>query len=175
MDIKPKEFTDIEHKVASAILERKDVVLEIEGKSYPIAPPSIATLILVSEIVAKLPIVDRKKVTKDEVVSCVLHNAKDYKALGDIAAVLILGAKEIEAERMSRWQRIRRFFHRKAKTKREQLSEAILFNVRPSVLFDTIIRRLQDMEISTFFAITTSLSDANILKPTREVEEKSKP
>lgn len=174
MDI-PKQYTDIEHRVASAILERKDVALEIEGKEYPIAPPSIATLIIISEIVAKLPIVDRTKVTKEEVVANVLHNAKDYKALGDIAAVLILGAKEVENERLSRWQRIMRRLHFRASTKRERLSKAILYNVRPTVLFDVIIRRLQDMEISTFFAITTSLSEANILRPTREVEEKKKP
>lgn len=53
--------------------------------------------------------------------------------------------------------------------KRAELAKAILENVRPTVLFNVVVQRLQDMEISSFFAITTSLSEANILKPTKEV------
>jgi hypothetical protein len=33
-----------------------------------------------------------------------------------------------------------------------------------------IVRRLKDMEIGDFFGITTSLSEANLLKPTAEVD-----
>lgn len=171
-----KRYTDIEQRVASAILERKDTAIEVDGRQYKIAPPSIATLILISEIVATLPVIDRTTVLKEQVVAYVLHYAKDYKALGQIAAILILGAKACKDSSTSRWNRILRFFHLRAKTEQEQLAEAILLNVRPTILFDTIVQRLQDMEISTFFAITTSLSEANILRPTKEVAEgKEKP
>ncbi|MCC8155482.1 MAG: hypothetical protein LIP01_15645 [Tannerellaceae bacterium] len=44
----------IESKVADTILERK-MKLEIGGKYYEVAPPTTATLILVSELVAQLP------------------------------------------------------------------------------------------------------------------------
>lgn len=81
----------IESKVASAILERPVASIELEGVKYDIAPPSIATLILVSEIVSTLPEV--KPVSGDKILYSVLHIAKDYRALGDIVAVLILGAK----------------------------------------------------------------------------------
>ena len=50
---------------------------------------------------------------------------------------------------------------------RAELAKKILDNVRPSVLFEVIVKRLRDNEIMTFFAITTSLNAANILKPTK--------
>lgn len=160
----------IERKVADAILEKKVGTLEIEGKQYNIAPPSIATLILVSEIVAGLPIVE--KVDNKQIVYSVLHYAKDFKALGEMAAILILGAKECKrSEKKPCFYRIRHFFGYEYKPTKDELAEIILQNVRPTVLFDVIIQRLKDMEVSSFFAITTSLSEANILKPTKEVEQ----
>lgn len=160
----------IESKVAAAILEKKVGTLDIDGKRYEIAPPSIATLILISEVVATLPIVE--KVPNDKILYSVLHHAKDFKALGEMAAILILGAKECErSEKKPRFYRIRHFFGYEYKPSKDELAEIILQNVRPTVLFDVIIQRLKDMEISSFFAITTSLSEANILKPTKEVEQ----
>lgn len=49
----------IENSVASAILEKSIDNIDIEGVTYEIAPPSTATLILISEIVATLPVVKR--------------------------------------------------------------------------------------------------------------------
>ena len=83
----------IENSVASAILEKSIDNIDIEGVTYEIAPPSTATLILISEIVATLPVV--KKVPAEEIVTSVLHYARYYRPIGDIAAVLILGAKNL--------------------------------------------------------------------------------
>lgn len=166
------EQKTIESRVASAILERPTGNLEIEGTIYNIAPPSVATLILVSEIVSTLPIVEKTNDNEKKTYS-VLHHAKNYKALGDIAAVLILGAKAIKEDEQS-LQKPRRWFsflRRKQKVnRRAELAEKIINNVRPSVLFDCIIRRLKDNEVGIFFLITTSLSEANLLAPTKEVE-----
>ena len=60
------EQTTIESRVASAILERNVGNIEIEGITYDIAPPSIATLIVVSEFIASLPFVE--KVEKYEIL-----------------------------------------------------------------------------------------------------------
>ena len=144
--IQNMEQTTIESRVASAILERNVGNIEIEGVTYEIAPPSIATLIVVSEFIASLP------------------------------ATLILGAKSLTEERVVVQEKrylfglIKRKSKKKIKIdKRAELAKAILENVRPTVLFNVVVQRLQDMEISSFFAITTSLSEANILKPTKEV------
>lgn len=172
--IQNMEQTTIESRVASAILERSVDNIEIKGITYDIASPSIATLIIVSELIASLPIVE--KVEKTEIVNSVLHHARFFRPLGDIAAVLILGAKNLTEERTIVQEKrylfglIKRKYETKIKIdKRAELAKAILENVRPTVLFDVVVRRLQDMEISSFFAITTSLSEANILKPTKEV------
>uniref|UniRef100_UPI002731DDA9 hypothetical protein n=1 Tax=uncultured Muribaculum sp. TaxID=1918613 RepID=UPI002731DDA9 len=90
-------FTTIESKVAAAILERKVGSIEIEGVTYEIAPPSLATLILVSETISTLPTFD--KLDKSQWLDIVAHYAKDYKPLGDIAAILILGAKNLTEKR----------------------------------------------------------------------------
>lgn len=170
----------IEQKVASAILERPIGTLEIAGKVYEIAPPSVSTLILVSEIVSTLPVV--KNVGKEQIVASVLHYAKDYGKLGDICAVLILGRKGLTEDREVETVRVeKRFFgliRRTVRTtekvvidRKAELAQILLDEVRPSVIFNVIIRRLKDMEIGDFFGITTSLSEANLLMPTVEVED----
>ncbi len=165
------EQTTIESRVASAILERSTGTIEIDGKTYNLAPPSLATLILVSELVATLPIVEDTK-DNEQRTYAVLHHARNFKALGDIAAVLILGAKAVlEDERTQtkprHWYSWRR---KKPVNRRAELAQKILENVRPSILFNCIIQRLKDNEVGFFFLITTSLSEANLLKPTKEAK-----
>lgn len=170
------EQETIESKVASAILEKPVGEIEIEGEVYKIAPPSIATIILISEVISKLPVV--KKVSNDEIVNSVLYNARFFRPLGDIAAILILGAKGLTEKQTKKVTKKYLFGLIKREhdiemivDKEKILANQILENVRPSVLFNLVIRRLQDMEIGSFFGIITSLSDANILTPTKEVSD----
>lgn len=165
----------IESKVASAILERPIASIELDGVEYKIAPPSIATLILVSEIVSTLP--QLKPVSSDKIVPSVIHNAKNFRALGDIVAVLILGAKGLTETKTRKVVKSRLFGLIKTETeetvtidKRAELAKIVLDNIRPSVMLNIIIKRLTDMEVGDFFGITTSLSEINLLNPTKEVE-----
>lgn len=170
------ENKTIEQKVASAILEKNIGEIEIDGTTYKIGAPSIATLILISEIVSQLPVV-KNDITNDKIIYAVLQQARFYKPLGDLAATLILGAKhlneeiiEVETKRslfglIRRKKEVKKIIDRKA-----ELAEKIMLNVSPRELLTLIIRRLNNMEVGDFFAITTSLSEANLLKPTREVE-----
>lgn len=165
----------IESKVASAILERPIASIELDGVEYKIAPPSIATLILVSEIVSTLPQIE--PVSSDKIFKSVIHNAKNYRALGDIVAVLILGAKGLTETKTRKVVKSRLFGLRKVEIeetttidKRAELAKIVLENIRPSVMLNIIIKRLTDMEVGDFFGITTSLSETNLLKPTKEVE-----
>ena len=168
------EEQTIESKVASAILEKPVASIELDGKTYDISPPSIATLILASEIVSGLPAVE--PVSKDKIVYWVLRNAKNYRALGDFVAVLILGAKGLSETITRKVVKSRLFGLRKVEIeekvtidRKAELSRIILENVRPSVLFNIVIRRLNDLEVGDFFGITTSLGEINLLKPTKEV------
>lgn len=166
-------YTTIESKVAAAILERKVGSIEIDGVTYEIAPPSLATLILVSEIISTLPTFE--SLDKKQWLDIVAHYAKDFKPLGDIAAVLILGAKNLteKRERIIEHRKLFGLLKRREKVvetidRKSELANAILLNVRPSVLNDMIIERLKQNEAASFFATITSLSAVNILKPTKE-------
>jgi len=165
----------IEEKVSSAILQKDVAELEINGKTYPIAAPSISTLILVSEIVSTLPVVEKTDDPNVKVAS-VLRYAKDYKALGDIIAVLILGRNGLKEEReiietvtICHGLIKRKVKHTITVDRKAELSQQIIDNVRPSVALELIVNRLRDMEVSDFFSLTTSLSEANLLKRTTEV------
>lgn len=166
------EYTTIESRVAATILERTVSTLEIEGVTYNIAPPTIGTLILASEIVSFFPQID--DVDDKQRIFMALFKAKDFKMLADLAAVLILGSKRLTEEREVTVEKRHLFglIKRKHRVKqtvdlRAELAKKILDNVRPSVLFEVIVKRLRDNETMTFFAITTSLNAANILKPTK--------
>ena len=164
----------VEQRVAAAILERSVASIEIDGVRYDIAPPSIGTLILVSEIASTLPIMPQ--VEHDKQVYAVLRFAKDYKPIADIAATLILGANALtRTEEKTLTERKWRIFKRTRKESvtvdaRAELADKILRYCSPSTLFKVIVKRLEDMEVGYFFGITTSLSEVNILKPTKEVE-----
>lgn len=172
-----------EQRVASAILENATESIEIGGEVYTLGDPCIATLILVSELISTLPKVS--DVPRDQVLYAALHYAKDFKKVGEICAILILGAanltEEIEVEKeiveyerflwLFRKKKIRTVTEKVIVDKKAELAKLLLYHVRPSVMFNCIVKRLQDMEVGHFFSIITSLNEANILKPTREVAE----
>lgn len=171
------ERETIESRVASVILEKPTRTININGKEYAIGAPSLATLILVSEIISTLPIVEKTEDDEKRTYS-VLHYAKDFRSLADIAAILILGAKNLIETREKKV--IKKYLFgliKKEKKvvetidKKALLAKEILYNVSPSELFRTIIEKLKENEVGIFFVITTSLSEANLLKPTREVEK----
>lgn len=168
----------IESRVASAILEKPTDEVKIGADTYKVSPPSIATLVLVSEIIAGLPVVP--KTEDDKILNSVLHYARHFRKLGDIAAILILGAKGLTEKKVTRKEiEVKRFFglirHKETRdvveivNRKERLAKDIIENMGARQLYDLIVQRLGNMEVSYFFAITTSLSEANMLKPTKEV------
>lgn len=173
----------IEKIVTNAILQRSSDSLEIAGNVYPIAPPTPATLILISEQIAEMPEV---RLDADNILFEVLNRAKDCKPLGKIVATLILGAKRINEhrtiivnkvvpKRVFRWSKLRwetEYFHKKQikVDEFEHLSTLILEECTNNTLREVVTKRLNNMQISDFFGLTTSLSEANLLKRTKEVE-----
>lgn len=162
----------IESKVAAAILEKEIAQIEIGGEVFKVAPPSIATLILVSEIISRMPTME--KVPSEQVFNAVLHSAREYNGLGELVAVLILGAKGLTEERVRieedkklfglirRKREVRETVDRKA-----ELSARILEEVAPYELYEIVTKCFKRLEIGAFFALTTSLSEANLLTPTK--------
>lgn len=175
----------IESKVVDAILQRTTKEIEIDGVIYRVAQPTAATLMLASEAAAGVP-TTAFQADFEKMVTEVLRTAKDYRVIGTIAAILILGAervnekilvelKRVTLKRRFSWRKMRvvpvRIVKRDVVEEKDALAERILFNCRSSVLRDIVSTRFHDNEVADFFGITTSLSEINILKPTREVVE----
>lgn len=161
----------LEQKAADTILQ-KAAKVNIGGKEYEAAPPSIATLILVSEAVSRLP---QRKLDSNNLVLESLNIAKHCNVLGDIAAILILGARhfnDIKNDPHTEnkgW--FRRLFSRKPKqtqrTQGEILSQEILETYSPHKLYDLVAMLLQRMDLADFFALTTFLTEINLLRQTK--------
>ncbi len=176
-----KKMNNLEKIVTDTILQRASDVIVIDGIEYQITPPTPATLILVSELIAGLPIVNRHT---DNIIREVLSSAKDLSVIGKIAATLILGAKRIKESRYIAiehtsetkcwsWKKFRFIAKRNIITEKtlevDYLAERILNEVTNKTLVELISNRLGMMQIADFFELTTFLSDANLLKRTREV------
>lgn len=162
----------IEQKVAEAILQ-KEVKINIGGKEYTAASPSTATLILVSEAVSLLP---HTKLDPDNVVGDCLSIAKDCRALGDVAAILLVGAHHINdiirtphtEEKRCLWGlfKYKRTVIRE-ESKKKATARELLETLKPSELNALIAQLLQGMELGDFFGLTTFLTEINLLRRTK--------
>lgn len=164
----------IEQQVAETVLQRATEIT-IGDKTYTAAPPSTATLILVSEAVSLLP---KRKLDDKDIASESLAMAKDCKALGDIAAILILGARgckpvaacyqERRAKGWRGWLGQREtVLTSRAYDPKERLSRELLENCSPSRLHSLIASLLGKMELGDFFALTTFLTEVNLIRQTK--------
>lgn len=161
-----------EEHVAQTILQQPTLI-KVGSKEYAVAPPSTATLILVSAAASKLPNVslDEKKL-----VESTLHIAKDCAVIGDIISTLILGAKRVNdcvaRTEVRTVKYLRGILKRKirvevSETKREQLSRELLEELSPRELQTILAKLLTSMEIGDFFGLTTFLLEVNTIRPTK--------
>lgn len=163
------ENKQIEAKVKDTILA-KAIMVQVGSKTYEVAPPTIATLILASEAVSRIPkfTLDPEKLVQE--CFCI---ARHTRFLGEIAAILILGAQRSELrEKIPQrgfFSRLRALFSRR-RTQKDQLTDEILLNLSPKELFKVISQVMSTLELSDFFGLTTFLTEINLLHQTREVE-----
>lgn len=166
---------NIETQAAQTILE-EPLTLTIGQKTYTVAPPTVATIIRVSEAVSRLP---HLKLDPERVVEEVLAVGKDCRVLGEIAALLILGGQNSQRQEIRRQTGGKRLLWGLIDTRRwavtvidpkEELTEELLNNLSPHRLFEVISQILSRLELSDFFGVTTFLSEINLLHQTREVE-----
>lgn len=154
----------IESATADAVLERVQAIT-IGGVEYLVAPPTLATLILVSEEVSYLPNVE---FDEENIMNDALRVAKRYRGLASIAAILILGAQRLEAEEEYTYKKWG-IFPRKRKVKvnmKARVAEAMM-NVEISELSAAISTLLKMLKVEHFFAVATFLTSINLTKPTK--------
>ncbi len=87
-------MTRTEQNAARTILGQSVGQVNVDGRTYDIPAPTTATLIMVSALAAELPEF-ATSIPKEDIVPTVLRTARHCNALGQIAAVLVLGAKRI--------------------------------------------------------------------------------
>lgn len=162
----------IEQQVADTILQTPKEI-KIGNETHTVSPPSTATLILVSEAVSLLPKIE---VNEDDIVRESLSMAKDCRVLGDIVAILVLGAKNINDRVIIKhkqknsylWGLIKVSWTTETEEKKKDLlARQILEEYSPSELQSLITTLLQGLELGDFFALTTFLIDVNLIRPTK--------
>lgn len=174
----------IEQKTARAILETDEETIDIAGEKFTYGKPTLATIIMVSELVSQLPTFPRE-VDSSGVIHAVMQGAKDERVIGKILACLILGAKRVKENRQvyapldnqgtpkkrHRWQFWKRDTAKpigRILPEIDYIAERALDNLDVNDAVAIISKRLGKLNISGFFALTTSLkTEANMLRPTR--------
>lgn len=166
----------IEEKTAQTILQESEEI-KVGDKTYIIAPPSVATLILASAAISRLP---HLRLDGNKIIEESLNIAKDCSVLGEIAAILILGAKHVNevvtTRQIQRKRRLWGFFNTKrtivrTETRKEQLAREVLEEISPRDLHNLVAQILIKMQVGDFFGLTTFLSETNLIRQTKvEIE-----
>ena len=149
---------EVQAKVADTIMQRPSEV-RLGGKVYRVAPPSIGTLILVSDMISRLP--EETPTRKGREKEDILAVAKDFELVPEILAALILGAKEINYTGKN-------FLvakHRERKYNR--LVGKLRDTASPEEVAEVIIPMLDSLQLKDFFVVTTFLQGINLTKPTK--------
>ena len=158
----------IESYVADTVLQNATPIL-VNGVEYLVSPPSTATLIELGKYLATLGQikVDKKK----DVISQVLSVAHRCDCFGDIAAILILGKKNLTTTKKVvkkslfgyplQWEEI-------TVNNQAILAKEILDELDSEELFNLIVALLKSLKVDFFLAIITFLEEAqlNITIPT---------
>lgn len=159
-----------EGKVAQEVLQQTEEIT-VGGKTYTFNPPSVATLILASEAISRLPQV---KLNPEHLAEDSLFAARDCRPLGEVVAIFLLGARHltetVKAPQRGGKRGIWGFFARgkeRVIDRKAELAQKLLEELTPRELHNLTAQLLQRMQLADFFGLTTFLIDINLTRPTR--------
>lgn len=144
-----------EQKTAESILQLPEKI-KVGGREYAVAKPSTATLIMASVYISRLPKFELKKET---MVIDVLRDAKDADGVGDVIAVMMVGAKG-----MNSWFLPRRWWKQ---WRMKVMKRIVLEDIGPAELQQLAYMLFSKMQVADFFALIAFLSEVNMTKPTK--------
>lgn len=156
-----------QERVADTILQRPKSIT-IGGHAYSVAPPTIGTLVIVSEYLSRIP---EPSGDKSEYIFESLRIAKDCKPLAYAIAAIIIGAKHWEDKmpdptfKPSIWRKKAPLIN-----VRDYYADIILKEVEMTELADMMVRLFNDLEIADFFGCITFLRGVNLTKATKVTE-----
>jgi hypothetical protein len=166
------EQQTLEQQVAETLLQ-KEYVITIGEKKFTFASPSVATLVLASESVSKLPQI---ALDEEHVLEDTLAIAKDCRELGNLAAILLVGAKHINdvvtypeiKEKRYLWGLIKmKHTTMRTTTMKEKYAKELLEDLTPRELHALTAQILNRMQVGDFFGLTTFLTEINLTRPTK--------
>ena len=153
----------MEEKVAQTLLEEPTTII-IGGEAYKVAPPSIITLVRASKYISKIP---ADTIDEEHIFGSIVHKAEDYENIAWAVAVILLGNRFTEIVRPRFWQ----FWKRKKHVTQGEVLANKLTKAPVSEISEAFFRVIGQMDIRSFFVISTSLKGMMITKPTKEVDE----
>lgn len=156
--------------------------VRIGDREYEVAPPSFGTLMLVSEILARVPDMgDLAEESANTKAALVLQRAREFGLLPELLATLILGSKHVKdtetyTERRKRGG-IRGLFGAREETVKtvsvyERMVAEIRDNVEPAELSELVPWLIGGLQLTDFFVLTTFLREIKLAEPTK-VEKKA--
>ena len=146
----------IEQKTADTLLQLPEKIT-VCGKEYSVAKPSVATLIMASAAISKLP---KMELSKENLVVDILHNAKNASAVGEVVALMIVGAKGMNTPVVRILKKIRI----------KRMARKVLESVTPSELQKMVYSLFAMMQVADFFALIAFLNEVNTTKATKAME-----
>lgn len=168
----------IERQVSDSVLQAQTETITIAGREYRYGRPTVATVIMVSSLVSQMPEVNTD-INNAELTAEVLRVARDSSVIGEIAATLILGAKRVQeiteaprkAHKTHWWTFRKRNDAKSQPNEYEALARDILLEMDAEEVSKMIVKNLSNLQLGSFFAITASLAEANVLKSTKSEAE----
>ena len=155
----------IERKTAETILQSPFEV-KVGEKSYRVAPPCAATLMMVSALIPEMPEMDIEGNKLYESLSF----AKDCDVVYKIVATLIIGAKAIRDER-NRKPAVGRWFTKPQKSSVDVLAEELKYECTNTEVYDIVSRILTEgMGVNDFFALSASLREISLIQTLRAAD-----
>lgn len=155
----------MEEKVAQTLLEEPTTII-IGGEAYKVAPPSIITLVRASKYISKIP---ADTISEGNIFGSIIHNAEEYENIAWAVAVILLGNRFTETVHPPFWQ----FWKRKKIITQGEVLANKLTKAPVSEISEAFFKALGQMDIRSFFVISTSLKGMMITKPTKEVENET--
>jgi len=155
---------DTIEKITCDTILQNPVTITVKGKEYKIAPPTTATLIETSKYISQIP--DIKVSNEGNTISEVLATAKDCECFGDIAAILILGKKNLEEEKKYLFGLVKRTVEN-----RKRLADELLNTLNPEELSNLILEIFKMLKVDFFFGLSIFLKEVNQLRRTKETED----
>lgn len=142
---------------AAATLLQTPFEITLAERVFKVAPPTVATLMLLSAEVATLPKLEtpagEEEQGGEKMLQQVIADAEGCGAAGRAVAVMLLGARGYAG---------RPWWRRESDGKR--LARWLLNNVSPRELFNAFAQLIQHMQVADFFAFTAFLREANMLR-----------